>query len=73
MLKTNSTIPEKIMTPEKKRTSQTGFSATTVSINGIDGLFHCQPCQKPPSQSVTKKPRPPIIMSQKLQLARASL
>ena len=41
--------------------------------NGIDGLFHCQPCQKPPSHSVVKKPKPPIIINQKLQLARASL
>ena len=48
MLYANITIPRKIIVPEKKRTSQIGFSAFTVSMNGIAGLFHCQPCQKPP-------------------------
>lgn len=48
----------------KKRTSQTGLRATTVSMKGMDTLFHCQPCQKPPSHRVTKKPRPPIISIQ---------
>ena len=72
MLYANITIPTKISTPEKNRTVQTGFKATTVSINGMAGLFHCHPCQKPPNQSVTKNPRPPIMMLQKLQLASAS-
>src|SRR5579871_1378422 len=66
-------MPQKIITPEKKRTSQTGCRATTVSMNGIEGLFHCQPCQNPPSHSVTKKPRPPTMHSQNVQFASLSL
>ena len=60
------------MIPEKKRTIHTGLSATTVSMNGIAGLFHCQPCQKPPSHSAVNMPSPPTRKSQKLQLASAS-
>jgi hypothetical protein len=44
MLYANMTIPRKIITPEKNRTVHTGLSATTVSMNGMDGLFHCHPC-----------------------------
>ena len=38
------------MIGERNRTIHTGLRATTVSMNGMDGLFHCQPCQNPPSQ-----------------------
>jgi len=65
-------IPEKMRMPERNRTVHTGLSATTVSMNGIDGLFHCQPCQNPPSQSEVNMPSPPMRNSQKLQLAAAS-
>lgn len=57
-------MPTNIRMPEKKRTSHTGCSATTVSMNGMAQLFHCQPYQNPPSQRVTKKPRPPIMKLQ---------
>src|SRR5207248_5954992 len=72
MLNMKVVIPANIKIPEKKRTVQTGFSATTVSMNGIEGLFHCHPCQKPPSQRVTKNPSPPTMKNQKLQFASAS-
>ena len=43
MLYANRTMPVNIRMPEKKRTSQTGFSAITVSMKGMAQLFHCQP------------------------------
>jgi len=39
MLYANMTIPEKIITPEQRRTSQMGLSALTVSMNGMAGLI----------------------------------
>src|SRR5271157_2324484 len=71
MLKRKVVIPRKIKIPEKKRTVQTGFRAFTVSMNGIEVLFHWYPCQRPPSHSVTNILRPPIRKNQKLQFASA--
>ena len=49
----NTKVAMNISTPEMNRTSQMGFRAMTVSMKGICQLFHCQPCQKPPSHRVT--------------------
>ena len=38
-------MPAKINAPEKKRTVQTGLSATTVSMKGMAGLFPASPAK----------------------------
>src|ERR1035437_3684429 len=58
MLNANMQIPAKISPPEKKRTSQIGLRAITVSMNGMVQSFHCHPCQNPPSHRVTKNANP---------------
>ena len=65
-------MPAKISAPEKKRTVQTGLSATTVSGKEWRGCSAAIPARSRPSQGYEENPRPPIMNSQKVQSASAS-